>query len=260
MAKKEIKDEKLPVPQEEIQKALATVPMNSQEMQQMYGDMTQEDFKIPRLVILEGLSPEVSDGLGKPGEFFIKGLNVNLGNNPLDIVVLLRQKSRIKWNPLDKGGGIACQSLNGRTGAGQPGGDCYSCCEQVWNGKEKPKCDLYENFIVTLPAHDDLPAVAISGNKSKLAKFKDFNTMLEVHKMKNRPLFDKVYQAKIVQKTNPQGAKYHIFQFVPNATNALLPAEKVGEYYNMFKSMAGKPVLVEQEAERIDPAAEISGI
>lgn len=236
------------------------VQLSQTDMQQMYGDMTQEDFKIPRMVILEGLSPEVSDGLGKPGEIFIKSLNMNLGKDPLRIVVLLRQKSRIKWNALDKGGGIACQSLNGRTGVGAPGGSCYECAEQIWNGQEKPICDLYENFIVVLPEHPELPPVAISGNRSRLAKFKDFNTMLEVHRMKGRPLFDKEYIIKVIPKANKQGAKFHILQFMPTIENALLNSEQVAGYMTMFKNMSAKPVIIDMEREVEVSPKQIEGI
>lgn len=246
------------VPPQPAENLPATLSQN--DIQQMYGDMTQEDFKVPRVVILEGLSPEVSDGLGKPGDIFIKGLNINLGKEPLTIVVLMRQKSRIKWNPLDKGGGMACQSLNGRNGVGNPGGNCYECAEQMWSGQEKPLCDLYENFIVVLPEHKDLPPVAISGNRSRLGKFKDFNTMLEVHRMKNRPLFDKEYVVKVVPKTNKQGAKYHIFQFMPTIENTLLHSSVVTEYMTMFKNMSAKPVIIDHERETDEGPKTVEGI
>lgn len=234
--------------------------LSQEEQAQMYGNMDQEDFKIPRLAVLESLSPEVSDGLGKPGDLFIKGLNINLGTGPVKIVVLMRQKSRIRWNPLEQGGGIACRADDGLNGMGDPGGSCLKCPMHVWTGSEKPKCDLYENVIAVLPEYPELPPIAISGSRGRLSKFRDFNTMLEVHRYQKRPLFDKEYEVSVLKKTNLQGAKYHIFQFNPNKENKLLPSEEVEKYYNMFKSMSAKPIIIEHdevEIKEADTAVEI---
>ncbi len=231
---------------------IATMKMTPAEMQKMSGELTNEDFKIPRLVVLEALSPEVADGLGKTGDLFVKGLNINLGKNPVEIIVLLRSKSRIRWIDLDKGGGIQCQSLNGKDGIGEPGGDCYKCQLQAWQGTTQPECDLYENFIIVLRKSEVTIPIAISGSKARLGGLRDFNTMLELHRYQQRPFFDKSYLIKSVEKQNPniKGSKYHVFQIVPGNDNKFLSKDEVEKYYQMFKAVSSRDIVIDQDDEQ----------
>lgn len=73
----------------------------------------QGDFKIPRLKIIQPLSPEVRSFQGKaiPGQFWHTGLNIDLGSE-LNMVVCLANKRVILWNPREEGGGILALSRN----------------------------------------------------------------------------------------------------------------------------------------------------
>lgn len=233
--------------------ALPALPMNENELKAMYGDMTAEDFKVPRLVLLEGLSPEVAEGLGKPGDLFLKGLNMNLGSAPLEVVVLMRFKTRICWRDLSSGGGILCRANDGKTGMGEPGGACAACTKTQWVGQEQPECSLYENFIVWVrdPSKGVPLPIALSGTKGRLGTLKDFNTMLEIHRLQNRPFFDKVYTIKPTQKSNPRiaSAKYHVFGIAPGNDNKLLNQDEVKGYYELFKKLSQQNLVVEQDQE-----------
>ena len=234
--------------------AISTMPqMNQAELTEMYGDLGKEHVSIPRLVILESLSPEVGDGLGKPGEFFVKGLNNNLGSNPLELVVLMRSFSRISWKDISEGGGIVCQAVNGKEGVGTPGGDCNKCPNKDWNGKIQPLCDVYENFIVVL--RKDLQAgeafpMAISGSRTRLKGLKDFNTILMQLLQKRRPLFSKSYLMKSIEKNNPKipGSKYRVFQFNAGNDNQLLPDAEQTTAYDLYKTFSGRSIIIDQDA------------
>ena len=235
--------------------ALAVPAMDAAELREQYGDMGAEDITIPRIVILQGLSPEVSEGRGKPGEFFIKGLERNLGSAPLEVVVLLRNKSRIRWQDLQLGGGILCRSLDSKEGVGDPGGVCETCPHAQWevsdtNKSGRPACDVYQNLIVVLRKDKDWMPMAISGNRTKLKALKNLNSLLMVELAKQRPLFSKSYLLESEKKTNPKGLQYHSYRVSPANGNAQLPNEEQLRAYEFFKSLKGKKIDIAQEQEK----------
>ena len=235
---------------EEPSKELSQMMAVSKEDQAlMYGDMGSEDVSIPRLAILQGLSPEVSEGQGNPGDFFVKGLGLNLGKGPLEIIPIMRSKSRIKWRSLDQGGGIMCQSRDGKNGLGDPGGYCGNCPEADWVGSKKPGCDLYQNIIVVVRNHEDWIPMALSGSRTKLKVLKDFNTLLLVEIQKQRALFCKAYTLKGVNRSGPNNTKYFNFSFHPANDNKILDEAEIKRGFQVFNSLKGKNIEVMQDQE-----------
>jgi hypothetical protein len=164
--------------------AVEPYKMSQEDQELMFGDMGAEDLSIPRITVLQGLSPEVSEGLGTPGDLFVKGLNQNLGKAAVEIIPLLRNRSRIRWKAMDEGGGILCQALDGLNGVGDPGGDCQACNFKEWivkdpkSGKMKPGCDLFQNVICVLRKEEEWVPMALSGSRTKLKALKDLNSLL----------------------------------------------------------------------------------
>src|SRR3990167_446075 len=268
MFDKKIKDKvekALATPQAEVSNEISTNVMSSDDLTQSYGDIDREHVNIPRMVMLEQLSPEVGDGLGKSGDFFIKGLNQNLGIGPIEVVVLMRGHSRMRWKDINEGGGILCQALDGKTGSGDPGGSCADCRLKEWSGKTQPQCDLYENFIVVqrnLLAQQEGFPLAISGSRTKLKGLKDFNTILMQSIQQRRPLFVKSYLIKSVEKINPKipgNNKYHTFQISVGNGNAQLPPEEQQLAYQLFKSFAGRSIHIDQENNKSEADTQTNG-
>jgi hypothetical protein len=238
------------------EQALSTIKLSAADKEEMYGGLEQEDVTIPRIVILQGLSPEVTEGRGKPGEFFIKGLERNLGDDPVEIVILMRSKSRIRWQDLTLGGGILCQSRDSKTGTGDPGGSCESCPHSAWTGTGKPTCDLYQNLIVVLRQDEDWFPVALSGNRTKLKALKNLNSLLLTELAKQRPLFAKSYSLESVNKTSSKGLKYFSYRISPANNNAMIPQEEQQRAYAIYNSLKGKTIDIVQEQEKEEPVAE----
>lgn len=225
----------------------------------MYGDLGADDIAVPRLTVLQGLSPQVSDGLGKPGTLFVTGLNRDLGRE-LEIVPLLRNRTRMRWRPLDEGGGIICQSFDSKTGVGDPGGDCERCPMAVWRSSKPPLCDVYENVIVALRADEDWVPVALSGARTKLKAMKDLNTLFMAEMLKKRPLFMKSYVIRVIDKMNKAGLKYYNFRVMPGNNNQVLPAaeiEKAQRLYDMIKHRTLNIQQTADDAQHIAPNDEI---
>jgi hypothetical protein len=238
------------------EQALSAIKMSAEDKEAMYGGLEQEDVTIPRIVILQGLSPEVTEGRGKPGEFFIKGLERNLGDDPVEIVILMRSKSRIRWQDLTLGGGILCQSKDSKLGTGDPGGDCSVCPHAAWSGTGKPSCDLYQNLVVVLRNDEDWFPVALSGNRTKLKAMKNLNSLLLTELAKGRPLFSKSYLLESVNKTSSKGLKYFSYRISPNASNAQIPEDEQQQAYAIYNSLKGKTIEIIQEQEKEEVQAE----
>lgn len=234
---------------------LAQVKLSKQELEEMYGGLEQEDVAIPRLVILQGLSPEVTEGQGRPGEFYIKGHTRNIGKGPVEIIVLMRSKSRIRWQDLTLGGGILCQSGDSKTGIGDPGGDCTVCPLAEWTGTGKPTCDLYQNLIIVLRKDDDWFPVALSGNRTKLKAMKNLNSLLLMELGKGRPLFSKSYNLESLEKTSSKGLKYHSYRVSPANGNAQIPLADQQRAMQIFSSLRGKHIEIVQEHAEKDAEA-----
>lgn len=246
------------------EQALAVPSMNQAELKEMYGDMDSNDITIPRIVILQGLSPEVSEGRGKPGEFFIKGLERNLTAKPLEIVVLLRNKSRIRWQDLQLGGGILCRSFDAKHGIGNPGGTCEACPLSQWemssdNKSGRPGCDLYQNLIVVIRQDEEWLPMAISGNRTKLKALKNLNSLLMVELAKNRPLFAKAYQLESKQDKNSKGMAYFTYRVSPANGNAMLPDKEQLRAFDLYTSLKGKKIDIVQEQDKEEPTSTPSG-
>lgn len=230
--------------------SLAQVKMNVEDMEAMYGGLEQEDVSIPRVVILQGLSPEVTEGRGRPGEFYIKGLERNLGKGPIEIVVLMRNKSRIRWQDLNLGGGILCRSTDCKTGVGDPGGSCEICPLAEWAGTGKPSCDLYQNLIIVLRKDEDWFPVALSGNRTKLKALKNLNSLLLTELVKQRPLFSKSYLLESLDKTNSNNLRYFSFRVSPANNNQQIPIEEQERAMTVFNSIKGRKIEIVQEQEK----------
>lgn len=235
------------------------VGLSKADLEQMYGGMEQEDVTIPRIVILQGLSPEVTEGKGSPGQFYVKGFERNLGKGPVELVVIMRSKSRIRWRDLKLGGGLLCQSNDAKVGQGDPGGDCEKCQFAAWVGQDgKPVCDLYQNVIVVLRKDEDWIPMALSGNRTKLKPIKNLNSLLMLEMSKGRPLFSKSYNIEAMQRQNQQGLMYFTYRISPANNNEQLPIEDQKRAMQVFTSIRGKKINIaeEQENTEVQPSNE----
>lgn len=214
--------------------------LSAVDAREMYGEINQSDLVIPRLTVLEGLSPAVTkEKLGHPGDFFVTGFKKNLGSDPLEVVILKRLgRSNIRWKPLKDGGGKLCEAKDAKTGIGEPGGQCATCHYKDWttdkDGKQVPPlCDENQNFIVVPRAMLQDPEsafpYAISGSKARLQEFKNLNMLLMGLMGRRLPLYAKSLIITPREKTSKTvaNAVYHDFVFSFGNNNAILPEEEI---------------------------------
>lgn len=76
-------------------------------------DIDNADLIIPRVALLQGISPSVMAGLGENGHFWHTINEMDLGPE-LEIVPIIYRKQVTLWNPLHMGGGIIARSSDGK--------------------------------------------------------------------------------------------------------------------------------------------------
>lgn len=70
------------------------------------------DLIIPRVALMQGISPAVMAGLAENGEFYHTINEVGLGSS-LDIVPILHRRQWTLWRPLHQGGGVIARASDG---------------------------------------------------------------------------------------------------------------------------------------------------
>lgn len=146
MAKEVSKDEALAV--KETESALAT----QNEAPMGFEDEDSGDMIIPRVKVVQTLSPERKEGTASEGDI-INSLTKDKYNGKKFIPVF-KFNNNIEWKDRSDGGGIKCIARDGKVGEASDGTTllCASCkrCEfdNTKQGKEAaPKCTKYINFF-----------------------------------------------------------------------------------------------------------------
>ena len=135
-----------------------------------FENVEQDDILIPRVKLLQALSPEVEEGDLKAGTF-VNSLTSEALPYPLEFVPIFFFKSRIKWFPREDGGGIECRSANSR----EPNQGalfaptCKECEFSQWTEEsEPPECDLIFNFPSLLTEHESELPISLSFSKTSM--------------------------------------------------------------------------------------------
>lgn len=117
-----------------------------------FEDDSPEDMIIPRVKVIQTLSPERKDKIAEEGEI-LNSLTKEKLNGKV-FVPVFKFNNNIEWRARNEGGGILCQARDSKLGEKSDGTRllCASCkrCEfdNTKQGKEAaPKCTKYINFF-----------------------------------------------------------------------------------------------------------------
>jgi hypothetical protein len=238
----------------EIKGALAVPDFMNEFRGQALGaeDVEKTDLSMPRIALAQDLSPykKKNDPRFIPelesGEYFNTVSGVIYGKKVYFVPVKFG-KSRMLCHPMNEGGGIICQSLNGKTGGKLSPESCETCSHALWD-EGKPDCGLLFNFLgyvfTELPGPNEeidpsgLDAAVLTFKSTSLKYAKQLNSMI---RMANLPSFAKVYELNAVDETknNNTYAQHKIkpFGFV---TKSLFAAGK-----DLYESMKDKDIKVD---------------
>lgn len=117
-----------------------------------FEDEETSDLIIPRVKVIQTLSPERKEGVAKEGDI-LNSLTKDRLNGKV-FVPVFKFSNHIDWRDRAEGGGIKCMARDGRHGEESDGTQllCAACkrCEfdNTKTGKESlPKCTKYINFL-----------------------------------------------------------------------------------------------------------------
>lgn len=166
----------------------------------------QGDILLPRLSVCQALSPQKRkshtayiEGL-QEGQLF-NTVTQQIYGEEVEVIPLFFFKNRIKFNPMDEGGGIDCQSQNGIDG-GRLCHNCAACQFSIWgNGvspnapeaNDPPKCTMYHNFMSFVPADMTPLAITYKATGLKLSK-----QLLAQQRLSRLPMYARVYRVVVV--------------------------------------------------------------
>lgn len=172
-----------------------------------------QDFTIPRLSICQSNSPQRKKTNSKYIEGLLEGqlfntLTGEIYDEELDVVPLYMIKQRIKFHPMEEGGGIECQSFNSIDG-GKLCATCAACPHSQFSEDEAPSCYLiysYPSLIVRNgQLTSDLIALSFKSASTKVAR--NFNTTV---RMRNAPMYAAMVRVSPIPDT---GAGQEFFNY-----------------------------------------------
>lgn len=141
-----------------------------------FENVRKEDLQLPRLKLLQALSPEVAAGKGQPGDIVNSLSDTNYGKE-LTFIPILSTYSRVWWEGKERDADILCSSDDGLVPSPRvenpPAETCAECPNSKFTekaGKElPPACTEFYNFPV-LAAGKEPAGLAFSRSKITVAK------------------------------------------------------------------------------------------
>lgn len=198
------------------QEALATADQNV-----IYGfeETKSEDIIIPRIKVINALSPERQDGDANEGDI----INALTKEDVRDkvFVPIKQYYSNIEWNP-DRGAEqrIFCRSLDGRIGVCDEGSKVCAQCKRnqfdnTKQGKDaQPACTAYLNFLGFFVG-DPMPVV-LSFAKTN---YNDGKKMLSIAKSLRSSIWNYGYKLSSKKITKDRNAWFNIVPSLAGETD-----------------------------------------
>lgn len=241
---------------EEPTKALAPAAQKSRALAKPTGariagkgfeHLTREDILLPRLKLLQSVSPEVMEQDLKAGSIYLNLHNKVLGEKVI-FTPILHYRSRIKFTPLDDGGGIDCSAPDAKTPRDTKyATECSVCLFKDWNEKaekkrdQRPQCSMFENFVIVLEGSTEPVILSMGSTKLKVAR--KFYSMAAV---KGGDFFDNKYQLSVVKEKGDEATFFnYLITDISKKTD-----EKTRAIGNaLWESLSNATITTQQENE-----------
>lgn len=197
------------------------------------------DVVIPRIKLLQGISPEVQAfNEAKIGEFWHTGLDQPLGAS-IKFVIADRRKKYLLTAPIEDGQGVLARADDAKTwdrtgkwtvkikGVKNPvtweiaSTDLAESGLANWgtsvpdDSESPPAATLFYDYLVFLPEHLDLGPAVISLARSSIRKAKKgLNDKISIHQTNGRPMQAVLFEATSVDDQS-DGQAFKNWQFKP---------------------------------------------
>jgi hypothetical protein len=169
-------------------------------------NMERQDMTLPRLGLCQSLSPQRLKSNAKyipgleEGQFF-NTITQEIYGTKVMVIPLLFYKNRIRFKPMETGGGMLCQAIDAMHGVGDPGIDCMKCTLKDFVDNKPPECDMFFNYasLVVLNDRVDPSGLLVASFKSSgLRIAKDWNALIRI---KNLDMFGGFYNLESYETT-----------------------------------------------------------
>ena len=156
----------------ELPKDVPSYLVKPGQVQRGFENVKKDDLQLPRLKLLQALSPEVEDEKGKAGDIINSLSDENYGTE-LSFIPILQSYSRVYWASKEKDAEILCSSNDGIVPSPAieepPAKTCEACPNSKFIEDEGPVCTEFYNFPVLVNGKE--PAgLALSRTKISVAK------------------------------------------------------------------------------------------
>lgn len=244
-------------------------------------NIRQQDMEIPRLKLMQGLSPELEqfDGL-RPGHFFHPAAEF-IFDGPFRAVPVYMDMRYILWRPRDSGGGILARADDGVHWSPSSGEFTVQLDKKdgghtvTWrlaptvqqsglanwgtmypgDPNSPPAATLMYNFLLAFPDEPDLLPAVLSFQRSSIKIGRRFNTKL---KTVRAPLFGTVWEFSAVKDTNASGDNF--FNLDVKGAGLVEDQNLYEQYKNLYDSVSNKGLSIKDiEGLQDDAAAEAGG-
>lgn len=223
-----------------------------------FENIEKSDLLLPRLKLLQPMSPEVNDLNQKPGTMFLALSNKSYGEK-IVVVPVLHFRSRIKWTPKDDGGGIDCSAPDGKTPRETKyAQNCASCTMPNWRPEEKkkkdqqPQCTLYDNFLCLLDGENEPVIIPFERSKAKVAK-----KWYSVGGLKGGDMFDWQYELSVIKEKGPDDEPY--YNYSVRDLSKPTPDARKQRCLSLWESLAGKTISEANTEREGEPATAAAG-
>jgi len=234
---------------------------------------------VPRIKLLQGLSPEVIDDDKKAGDFYHTVAETSMGS-ALQIVPVFVSQSVILWRPRKDGGGILARADDGihwdrpdqdfevkldtgqkvtwRTGTTvQQGGLTNFGTMNPDDKNSYPAATRMINVIAMFPEHIDLSPAAISLQRSSFKVGQQFVSKLAISKL---PSWSRIFDLTSRKDRNSDNDSYFNWHFQASSDTSgpapkarIIEKQDVGTYRGMYEhfSQKGFGMSGEEESEEV---------
>ncbi len=225
----------------------------------------RSDLLLPRLGLCQSLSPQrrksdpaYIEGL-EEGQLF-NTVTKEIYGEELEIIALFFFKNRIKYFPIDEGGGIDCVSANGIDGGRISPVGCASCQYSIWgnglkddeHGNDAPLCTMYHNFMAWIPEGQTPIAISYKSTGLKISK-----QILAGIRLTRLPMYAKRYKVTVTEMRDGQNVWFEK-KITPLG---YVDKESFNEMEKMFQALHEMNFKVDTTGEEVgdasfDPAAD----
>lgn len=218
------------------------------------GNIDQSDLIIPRIKLLQAISPEVEAfENAKSGEFWHTIAGMSLGKE-LSFVPILLRKSWVLWAPRGDDRGILARANDGKNWdqpdmeftvkpKGSPKPIIWRTAKTVAESgldqfgssipddpNSPPAAALTYQFLVYFPEYADFGPTIVLNTRSQIKPAKDL-----INKCEIRPVdhYCQKYRMSIVQEKGTEGP-YFNYQYVPDGYADEATAKKTKEWFEYY--------------------------